>query len=141
MHKVHYFKKNSFTYKKLTEYQNLYTFTLTFKKTDINHLEAFKKQIHIFELFKIDAFFKYALCINDKEGSFHTYKKLKDSHHYHFHGIIASKEEINLMQLHSKIKHQDFYIQPILDNKYYENFMNYVNEYHNISSIFSGYSF
>lgn len=140
MHKVCYKRFSSFNYKPLTEYPYLYTFTLTFKKADINHLEVFKKNIQLLELFKINAFFKYALCVNNKEGTFHTYKNLKDSHSYHFHGIIASKEKINLEYLQSKIKHKHFYIQAILDQNYYDNFLHYVNEYHIISSIYTGYS-
>lgn len=142
MHKVHYDRTTTFNYKKLPEYPYLYTFTATFNKNDINHLVKFNETITLFEnTFKIHAFFKLARCVNNKEGSFHTYQKMLTKHSYHFHGFIASKERIDLTWLHSKNTNNCFYIQECDDDLYYDNFMNYVNEYHAITTVYKGYSF
>lgn len=142
MHKVTYTRNKTFTYTTSSEYPYLYTFTLTFQKGDINHLEKFKHAIGYFEKFhNANVVLKMARCVNNKEGIYHTKQLMQTHHTYHFHGFVASKEKLDLNAYYKTQNKKNFYITECDTIKYYENFIDYINNYHVITAIFKGFSF
>lgn len=78
-----------------------------------------------------------ALCFNDKNGSFHYTNRKKQEHKYHFHGIINTDTFINFSTLFSSklLSNPAFFIEK-LDNLHLDNFINYINDKHVVTSEF-----